>query len=104
VSPYFVHLAWGLPVVLGLCVAVAVRFRGELGKVARAVLPPLVGVTAWLVLGDQVAISQGIWRFGEGATAGLKLGAVPVEEIVFFAATNLLVALGTLLFSKRSAP
>ena len=98
-GPYFWHLLWGLPVLVGLAAGVVWKHRGRLGAVARALLGPTLGVTAWLVLGDQLAITQGIWRFGEGQTCGLTVGAVPVEEIVFFLGTNLLVGLGTLLFA-----
>jgi len=65
--------------------------------VLSATLPPVLAVTAWLVAADHLAISAGIWRFGEGKHLGLRVGAVPVEEIAFFLTTNALVACGTVL-------
>jgi lycopene cyclase domain-containing protein len=65
--------------------------------VLRAVALPVGVATAWLVLADHLAISAGIWRFDERALAGPRLGAVPIEEALFFLATNALVALGTVL-------
>lgn len=48
----------------------------------------------WLVAADHLAIDAGIWRFGAGLHLGVHIGAVPIEEVLFFLVTNLLVALG----------
>jgi lycopene cyclase domain-containing protein len=48
----------------------------------------------WLVAADHLAIDAGIWRFGAGLHLGVHIGAVPIEEALFFLVTNLLVALG----------
>ncbi len=47
---------------------------------------------------DHLAISAGVWRFGEGKHLGVYLASVPLEEILFFLITNLLVAVGLALF------
>jgi lycopene cyclase domain-containing protein len=103
-TAYLVHLlAWSLPV---LCMQLAVirwRYREHTGAVLRAVLPPALAVTAWLVAGDHLAIRAGVWRFGEGKHLGVHLGAVPIEEVLFFLVTNLLVVFGLALFWPRSA-
>jgi len=98
-TAYLVHLlAWGLPV-LGLQLAVLVwRYRERTRDVLRAVLPPALGVSAWLVAGDHLAIRAGVWEFGAGKHLGIYLGAVPLEEALFFLVTNLLVVLGLALF------
>jgi lycopene cyclase domain-containing protein len=102
-TAYLVHLlAWSLPV-LGLQLAVLVwRYREQTGAVLRAVLPPALVVTAWLVAGDHLAIRAGVWRFGEGKHLGIHLGAVPLEEALFFLITNLLVVFGLALIWPRT--
>jgi len=101
-TAYLFHLlVWALPV-LGIQLAViGWRYRENTGSVLRAVVPPALVVTAWLVAGDHLAISAGVWQFGEGKNLGLTLGAVPIEEALFFLLTNLLVVFGLALFWPR---
>jgi lycopene cyclase domain-containing protein len=103
-TAYLVHLlVFGLPV-LGLQVLLLAKaFGPRLGALFRAVLPPALLVTAWLVLADEFAIAGGVWAFGQTKQLGLYLGHVPVEEALFFLLTNLLVACGVPLFSQRTA-
>ncbi len=98
-NAYLMHLiAWGLPV-LGLQLAVLVwRYRDRAPAILGAVLPPALVVSAWLVAADHLAIRAGVWEFGEGKHLGIYLGAVPLEEALFFLVTNLLVVLGLALF------
>jgi lycopene cyclase domain-containing protein len=63
----------------------------------RIAAVPVIAITAWLVAADHLAISAGIWHFGEGKILGVRLGTVPVEEALFFLTTNALVAGGTIL-------
>ncbi|HZJ53603.1 MAG TPA: lycopene cyclase domain-containing protein [Myxococcaceae bacterium] len=103
-TAYLVHLlAWSLPVLMMQLALVGWRYREHTTAVLRAVLPPALGVTAWLVAGDHLAIRAGIWQFGEGKHLGIHLGAVPIEEALFFLVTNLLVVLGLALFWPRTA-
>ena len=76
-------------------------YGDQFGRVCRAVIPPALLATIWLSLADHVAISQGVWSFGEGKNLGLRIGAVPVEEVLFFLITNLLVGFGLALLSAR---
>jgi lycopene cyclase domain-containing protein len=103
-TAYLVHLlGFGLPVLLGQLLLLARVFGPRLGVLLRAVLPPALLVTAWLVLGDELAIRAGVWAFGPGKHLGLYLGHVPVEEALFFLLTSLLVAFGLPLLSRRAA-
>jgi lycopene cyclase domain-containing protein len=101
---YLLHLlGWGLPV-LGLQLGLLARAWGRrFPALLGTVLPPALWVTAWLVLGDELAISRGVWAFGEGSHLGVYLGHVPVEEALFFLLTNLMVAFGLALFSRGGA-
>ena len=102
-AAYLVHLlAWSLPVLALQLAVLRWRYRERTGAVLRAVLPPALALTAWLVACDQLAIRAGVWRFGEGKHLGIYLGAVPIEEALFFLLTNLLVVFGLALFWPRA--
>ena len=98
-TAYLVHLlAWALPLVALQLGVLVWRYRARTPAILRAVVPPALGVTVWLVAADQLAIRAGVWEFGPGKHLGIYLGAVPVEEALFFLLTNLLVVLGLALF------
>jgi len=106
---YLVHLlGWAGPVLLGQLVLLVRRYRGETPRVLRATLPPALVVTVWLSVADHLAIREGIWHFGEGKHLGWRIGAVPVEEVLFFLVTNLLVVFGVALLDgvgqRRARP
>lgn len=60
--------------------------------------------TVYLCAADAVAIHEGIWRISEEHTLGPVLGPLPLEEAIFFLATNLLVIQGLLLFLHAPRP
>lgn len=95
---YLWHLGvWAVPVLALQLAVLAWTADRPAGALLRAAVVPIVVVTAWLVAADHVAIGAGIWHFGEGKILGLRIGDVPVEEILFFLTTNTLVAGGTIL-------
>ena len=101
-TAYLAHLlVWALPVIGVQLAVIAWRYRGHTWGVLGAVLPPALVVTAWLVAGDHLAIRAGVWQFGEGKHLGIYLGAMPIEEALFFLLTNLLVVFGLALFWPR---
>ncbi len=76
-------------IVMALCVVVTLplellfgaRVWRRPGRLARAVLPPLVVFTAW----DLWASARGSWGFDDRYTLGLRLpGGMVVEELAFF--------------------
>ena len=105
---YLIHLlAWAVPFIvlqLGLLVH---HYRGRTGAVLRAVLPPAFVVGTYLAVADHLAIEAGIWNFGEGKHLGVYVAGVPLEEILFFLLTSVMVSLGLTLFtallSRREA-
>ena len=99
-TAYLVHLlVWSLPVLTAQLIGIALLYRRRLRRVAHAVLPPVLLTTCWLVVADDLAISSGIWRFGEGKHLGWSVLSVPIEEVLFFLITNLLVGFGLALLS-----
>lgn len=101
---YLAHLlVWTLPVLLGQAALLRWRYGTETAAVLRAVLPPAFVVTIWLVAADHLAIDAGIWRFAPDLLLGIRLGAVPIEEALFFLITNLLVAFGLALLVPERA-
>jgi lycopene cyclase domain-containing protein len=69
----------------------------------RLLLAAIVPPTLYLWLVDAIAIQSGTWTIDPAQTTGIKLGPLPLEEMVFFLMTNLIVAFGvTLMLSETS--
>jgi lycopene cyclase domain-containing protein len=101
---YLAHLlVWTLPLLLGQAALLRWRYGADTGRVLAAVLPPALVITLWLVAADHLAIDVGIWRFAPDLHLGVRLGAVPIEEALFFLITNLLVAFGLALLAPERA-
>ena len=97
---YFIHLmAWAVPILLGQLFFLVRHYRHRSPEVLRAVLPPALVVGTWLAVTDHLAIREGIWNFGAGRHLGIYLGMVPLEEVLFFLMTSLMVSLGLALFT-----
>lgn len=62
--------------------------------VLMGTLMPLI----YFGLADSYAIRQGIWAISETSTTGLGLPQLPLEELLFFAVTSLLLAQGLVLW------
>ncbi|MFT4890926.1 MAG: lycopene cyclase domain-containing protein [Halobacteriales archaeon] len=87
-------VAWGAPIL-----AIQWGFdwpylRARWRMVAAGVAVP----TAYLCVVDAIAIDQGVWYLSERYTTGLSVVGLPIEEAVFFLATNLFVVQGLVLF------
>ena len=94
-SPYLSHLlVWFLPVI---ALQWAIGWRIFLANLRAILLPTLIAGT-YYSLSDVVAIREGIWFFGENQILGIHVGPVPIEEILFFFLTALLVAQSFVLF------
>ena len=74
-------------------------FRGRWIVAAGTLLPLL-----YFGLADQLAIRQGIWKISEAHTTGYGLPNLPLEEIVFFGVTSLLLAQGLVLWHSLNPP
>jgi lycopene cyclase domain-containing protein len=86
---YISHiLIWMLPVI-AIQWALAWRvFRRNL----RAVFVPPLLIGTFYSLADSVAVRDGIWHFDRAQILGIHVGVLPIEEILFFYITALLVS------------
>ena len=83
-------LIWALPVI-----AIQWALGGRYLWRERRVWPWIaLGLTAWFTLADAVAINAGVWSFDAHALIGVALGPVPLEEILFYLLTALMVTQG----------
>jgi putative membrane protein len=91
------ELVWAIPI---LTLQWAVGWKTLL-KRRRTLLLALIIPTAYLSCSDGVAIAQSIWTLHPGRIVGLRLGDVPVEEVVFFLLTNAMVVNSVILLAGR---
>ena len=83
-------LAWACPIMLLQWSLGADRIWHR-----RKLLVSVIGVsTLYLCLADALAIYLEIWTISEIYTTGIKFGSLPLEEAVFFLATNVMVVQG----------
>jgi lycopene cyclase domain-containing protein len=92
-------LFWALIPVLVQVAFGADILRANERMLMAAVLTP----TLYLWLVDAIAIQSGTWTIDPAQTTGLKVGPLPVEEMVFFLMTNLIVAFGVTLMSSEAS-
>jgi lycopene cyclase domain-containing protein len=53
--------------------------------------------TLYLWLVDAMALAGGTWTIDPAQTTGLMLGVIPIEEMLFFFMTNVIIAFGMIL-------
>lgn len=95
---YFVHLmGWATPL-LALQWAMGWKvFRRNL----RALFVPAAVGGVFFSLIDQVAVRSGLWFFDPAQILGWHIGLLPVEEVLFFFVTSLLVTHSLVLLLPR---
>jgi lycopene cyclase domain-containing protein len=94
-----ITLAWALPPIgLQLIFGADILWRHR-RLLTLSILPMLF----YLSLADSLAIASGTWTISPAQSTGFFLGALPIEEAVFFMLTLLLVVFGqTLLLAGES--
>jgi lycopene cyclase domain-containing protein len=92
-------LIWAIPpIMLQLFFGADLLWRRR-----RLVALALLSVTVYLGAADSLAIESGTWTIAPDQSLSLFIGALPVEELVFFLATNTLIVFGmTLMLSAES--
>ncbi|MFN8564676.1 MAG: lycopene cyclase domain-containing protein [Anaerolineae bacterium] len=94
------ELAWALPpIALQLAVGADILWRFR-----RVVVPSIVMGTLYLCGADWLAIRSGTWTINAEYSLGVLVGGVlPIEEIIFFLVTNVLLVFGlTLALAQES--
>jgi lycopene beta-cyclase len=93
-------LAWASPVV-GLLWLFMGPFLAQHRKV---LLTGILVPTLYLWVADGIAIAQEIWLISPVYTVGFNPLGLPIEEAIFFLITNVLSAMGVLLFAIPGLP
>lgn len=92
-------LSWALiPVMIQTAFGADILFTN-----IRRILWIVVPTTLYLWIVDYLAIQSGTWVIDPAQTTGIMLGVLPLEEMIFFFMTNLIIGLGmTLMLSPDS--
>ncbi len=90
-------LAWALPPILLQLAYGADLLWHQRRLVVLAILPLFLYLSA----ADSLAISSGTWAIDPAQSTGILLGALPLEEAVFFLLTVVLIVFGLTLFLAR---
>lgn len=86
--PVFIQVIFGADILLK-----------NLGRVVAVILVP----TLYLWWVDSLSIASGTWTINPAKITGIRLGSLPLEEMVFFLMTNLIIAFGmTLMLAPES--
>ncbi len=85
---YFLHLVgWAGPLIAGQWLLGWRVLRRNL----RAVFAPAFLATFFFAVTDTLAVRDRLWFFDERQILGWRIGVLPVEEVLFFLLTSLLV-------------
>lgn len=66
-------------------------------NISLIIIPSLI-MTLYFSIADSVSIGQGIWDFDPLQTTGIRIFNIPLEEILFFLVTNILITEAMILF------
>lgn len=93
------EIVWAFPpIILQLAFGADILWRRR-----RLIFWALVPSTIYLCIADAIAIGSGTWTIDPAQSTGLMVGVLPIEEIIFFLLTNLLIVFGaTLVLAKES--
>ncbi|MCX7832957.1 MAG: lycopene cyclase domain-containing protein [Ignavibacteria bacterium] len=72
--------------------------RKKIFKYKNFIFFPAIIMTLYFSLCDSISIGHGIWDFDPEQTIGTLVYNVPLEEIIFFLCTNLLITEAMILF------
>jgi lycopene cyclase domain-containing protein len=86
---YFIHLvAWTAPIFIVQWIMVGAILRRNF----RTILLASCLSTVFFSVIDAFAIRSGIWVFDQRMILGIHFGPLPIEEVLFFFITSLLVS------------
>ena len=96
----FLELVWFLPVIIGQWIFAPHILKSKWKVIPIAALP----IAIYLSIKDRVALKEGTWSISEENSTGVKIGGVPIEEIVFFIITSWVSAQGIVLLTDKHSP
>jgi lycopene beta-cyclase len=96
----FLELAWFLPVIIAQWVFAPHILRSRWKAIPLVAIPMAI----YLSIKDKVALREGTWEIAEDSSTGVKLGDVPIEEIIFFLIASWVSAQGIILLSDERSP
>ena len=92
-------MAWVLPPVM-----LQLGFGGDiLWHFRKLVLLTLLPASVYLSVADATAIESGTWTINPAQSVNFLVGSLPIEEIVFFLMTNVLITFGMTLVLARAS-
>ncbi len=95
---YLFHiLFWMLPVA---ALQWALSWRSFRRNLKAVLLPPLLA-GSYYTIADSFAVRDGIWYFDPAQILGVFLGVLPIEEVIFFFLTALLVSQSFVMFLPK---
>ncbi len=93
------ELVWALPpIMIQLIVGADILWHYR-----RIIFWSLLPVTLYLWVGDALAIASGTWTINLSQSTGILIGPLPLEEMVFFLTTNMLITFGLVLLLARAS-
>ena len=92
-------LVWALiPLIIQFSYGADILWKKR-AQLLLAILPATIYL--WIV--DAIAIYSGVWTIDPMQTLGIKIGPLPIEEMVFFLVTNMMISFGiTLMIAPES--
>jgi len=95
---YLIHLfSWGGFFILVQFISGRKKI---LNNISLIILPSII-MTVYFSIADSISIGHGIWDFDPLQTTGIKLVNIPLEEILFFLVTNILITEAMVLFLPK---
>lgn len=94
------ELGWFLPVIVAQWLFAPHIMRSRWKAIPLVALP----IAAYLTAKDKIALDGGTWTISEESSTGIKVGGVPIEEVVFFILTSWVSAQGIILLSDERSP
>ena len=92
-------LAWALPIIL-----LQVWFGWPtLRRQWRLYLAGVIIPWLWLSISDRLAIGAGVWAISPARSVPVLIFGLPLEELLFFLITNLLIVQGLLLLGSKQS-
>jgi putative membrane protein len=96
---HWTYFAWLVGCAAPILAGQWIVYGRVLAPERRAIFGAAAVVGVYLSAVDAIAIADRVWEFSPDLTLGARIGPVPVEEVLFFLLTSLLVTQSMTLFA-----